>query len=220
VHGAASSNGPLQIGLTRGTLALRTERQDHRQTSIVVAAFKFLGNRKVHSEPDISSSLDPFWSSLSVTIVWCLPRIDPANPATCLRSSRTRPRLFTTSHLDTVREALHGRYLSPKPAQTRDLRGGRLLVYFPDQELADGAAEAESQGFLDVNNAPPWDTWIAFIQTPGDANDSHLISWVPREFIALVDAGIRVNPEECIAWLEDANIELRDPLTAALRTGG
>lgn len=89
-----------------------------------------------------------------------------------------------------------------------DLHGGRLLIYFPDLELADGAAELESRGFLDVNNAPPWDTWVAFIQH-GQSNWSHLISWVPREFVPLADAGIRVNPEECILWLDEAEVDLK-----------
>lgn len=167
---------------------------------------------KVRSEPDVSRSIDPFWTSLSTTITWCLSRIDAGAPATCLRSSGSRPRLFTTGHLDTVREALQHRYPAPQrliPAG--DLRGGRLLVYFPDQELADGAAEVESRGFLDVNNAPPWDTWVAFIQHVG-SGQSHLISWVPREFLALADAGIRVNPEECILWLDDADVDLKKQL--------
>lgn len=182
-----------------------------------MAGLNFFRRRKARSEPDISSSFDPFWSSLSATISWCFPRIDVSNPATCLRSPQTRPRLFTTSHLDTVREALQGRYPLPEPlTQAGDLRGGRLVVYFPDQDLADGAAEAESRGFLDVNNTPPWDTWVAFIQTHGDSHDSHLIAWIPREFISLVEAGIRVNPEECIVWLDDAAVELREALAAAL----
>jgi hypothetical protein len=114
--------------------------------------------------------------------------------------------------LDTVREALHHRYPTPKPiVPAGDLRGGRLLIYFPDQELADGAAEVESRGFLDVNNAPPWDTWVAFIQHEKSAQ-SHLISWVPPEFLPLADAGIRVNPEECILWLDDADVDLRKQL--------
>jgi len=175
----------------------------------------FFQGDKVRSEPDIAHSLDPFWVSLSTTITWCLSRIDADHPATCLRSSGSRPRLFTTGHLDTVREALRHRYPSPKPTVAAgDLRGGRLLIYFPDQELADGAAEVESRGFLDVNNAPPWDTWVAFIHHDR-SEQSHLIAWVPPEFLPLADAGIRVNPEECILWLDDAAVELNKRLAAS-----
>jgi len=179
----------------------------------------FFQGKKVRSEPDISRSLDPFWTSLSTTITWCLSRIDADHPATCLRSSGSRPRLFTRSHLDTVREALQHRYPSPMPTVPAcNLRGGRLIVYFPDLELADGAAEVESRGFFDVNNAPPWDTWVAFI-LDDKSERSHLISWVPPEFLPLADAGIQVNPEECILWLDDADVELKNRLatTSLLR---
>jgi hypothetical protein len=40
------------------------------------------------------------------------------------------------------------------------LSGGRLLIYFPNHDLACGAAEQETAGFFDVNNVPPWDTWV------------------------------------------------------------
>jgi len=41
-----------------------------------------------------------------------------------------------------------------------------------EENLADGAAKHPSKGFFDVDNTPPWDTWVAF---------SHgiLLSWVP-----------------------------------------
>jgi len=29
-----------------------------------------------------------------------------------------------------------------------------------------------------------------------------LVSWVPAVFVPLVTAGIEVNPEECILWLQ------------------
>ena len=44
----------------------------------------------------------------------------------------------------------------------QDLAGGRLLLYAPDENLCDGAAQSSSKGFFDVDNIPPWDTWICF----------------------------------------------------------
>jgi len=168
---------------------------------------------KVRFEPDLSQSLDPFWSSLSETIAWCAPKIDVADPLTCLRSPSTRPRLFTTSHLSTVAETLRQRYPAPpQVAPKGDLFGGRLLVYFPDLDLCDGAAEAESRGFLDVNNTPPWDTWVAFAHYPDNSDHSYLVSWVPPQFIPLAGAGIRVNPEECVKWLTDSDVPLKNQL--------
>jgi hypothetical protein len=184
-----------------------------------MSILSFFRRGGIRSEPDMSQSLDPFWTSLSTTISWCLPLVDATNPAGCLRSSGSRPRVFTTSHINTVSEALRQRYPAPQATvDVGDLRGGRLLVYFPDQDLADGAAEAESRGFLDVNNAPPWDSWIAAVQFEPPSSDSHLITWVPPEFVPLVDAGIHANPEECIQWLEDANVELRKRLPETQRS--
>lgn len=175
-----------------------------------MAGLGFLRREKVLSEPDISVSLEPFWASLAQTIAWCLPKVDVASPALCLRSASSRPRTFTTSHLNTAAEALRQRYGSPPPVVTHDLCGGRLLVYWPDLDLADGAAEAESRGFFDVNNTPPWDTWVAFVQYPDHPDHSYLVAWVPPQFIQLADAGIQVIPEECVKWLADADVHIRE----------
>jgi len=175
-----------------------------------MAGLGFLRGGKVLSEPDLSLSLEPFWESLAKTIAWCLPKVDLTSPALCLRSHESRPRIFTTGHLNTTAEALRHRYGAPPPAPTRDLCGGRLLVYWPDMDLADGAAEAESRGFFDVNNCPPWDTWVAFVQYPAEHEQSYLVAWVPREFIELADAGIQVIPEECVKWLADSDVHLKE----------
>jgi hypothetical protein len=92
-----------------------------------------------------------------------------------------------------------------------ELRGGRLLVYFPDADLCDGAAEVGSNGFFDVFNAPPWDTWIAYFS---DARpelcgyDSYLVAYVPAGLVETANNGIVVNPEECIQWLSNADVAL------------
>jgi len=93
-----------------------------------------------------------------------------------------------------------------------DLQGGRLLVYFPDEELSDGAAEAETAGFFDAYNAPPWDTWVSLLGDENDPSGPHLVSWVPPSFLELATAGIEVNPEECIRWVEDTDVPLRTQL--------
>jgi hypothetical protein len=70
---------------------------------------------------------------------------------------------------------------------------GRILLYAPDDNLADGAAVYPSKGFFDMNNVPPWDTWVCYV-------GRHLVSWVPPVLEELVTAGLEVNPEECILW--------------------
>ena len=80
-------------------------------------------------------------------------------------------------------------------APTADLQGGRLLAYAPDENLADGAARFASQGFFDDDNVPPWDTWVAFSQ-------GILVSWVPKQLLALVQRGLEVHVEGCIRFLD------------------
>jgi hypothetical protein len=99
----------------------------------------------------------------------------------------------------------------------KDLGGGRLLVYFPDVNLCYGASEDETNGFFDIDNVPAWDTWVAYFAVGNrHSNGSYLISWIPPQLVELVSSGIYVNPEECIVWLEDADISFafdlqRDP---------
>lgn len=42
----------------------------------------------------------------------------------------------------------------------------------------------------------------------------YLTSWIPREFVALADEGITVNPEQCIQWLTETPVELMEVLHA------
>jgi hypothetical protein len=72
---------------------------------------------------------------------------------------------------------------------------GRLMSYWPEENLACGGAEYASVGFFDVDNTPPWDTWVAF-------SGGVLLSWVPGELVDLASKGIEANPEACIAWYE------------------
>lgn len=77
---------------------------------------------------------------------------------------------------------------------------GRLLLYRPDDNLADGAAEVATYGFFDSNNVPPWDTWVAYVYEA--TGDNYLVSWIPSQFVALAEAGIQANPERCVCWLD------------------
>jgi hypothetical protein len=80
-----------------------------------------------------------------------------------------------------------------------DLCDGRLLLYAPEENLADGAAEYVSFGFFDVDNVPPWDTWVTMF-------GKYLVSWVPSQLFRLVQEGLDVNPEQCILWADDPSV--------------
>ncbi len=81
----------------------------------------------------------------------------------------------------------------PAADASHDLKGGRLLLYSPSENLSDGAAEVTTMGFFDADNVPPWDIWVHYSQAA-------LISWVPPQLLSLTQDGIDVNPEGCIRW--------------------
>ena len=97
------------------------------------------------------------------------------------------------------------------------LCGGSLLAYFPDENLFDGVAEQVSKGFFDVNNIPPYDTWVWMVRNvrtfeyadgaKGETEANYLVAWVPPEFIPLARAGVEANPEGCILWLDTLDDE-------------
>jgi hypothetical protein len=128
-----------------------------------------------------------------------------------LRTPELRPRVLESSYGDAVSSVCieRGRVLAAEkralPGRAPDVTAeGRLLLYFPDADLCDGAAEVASRGFFDVHNCPPWDTWVTFreVQNKDVSYRSAVLAWVPAILIADVDRGVDVNPEQCIQWLE------------------
>ena len=70
---------------------------------------------------------------------------------------------------------------------------GRLLLYESMETVSDGAAEASSHGFFDMEDAPPWDTWFWY-------KESTIFCWVPDWLVSDAQAGIDANPVDCIHW--------------------
>jgi hypothetical protein len=148
-----------------------------------------------------------FPARLAEAIAWCSPRANPADPLGSLRSVSLKPWILEANRQSTVRSVIssRSRHLRdvPGPGGVDALAGGRPLVYFPDLQLADGAAEQATMGFFDVDNTPPWDTWVALLRgnALGPSIADQLVCWIPPSFISLVERGIGVNPEGCIDWL-------------------
>jgi hypothetical protein len=169
---------------------------------------------------------------LEETIVWCTSQDWSTNPAEGLRTASFRPlgyrlkdqyddillyrtppqRQQLVEQIAEARATLLEKHGLARFSLAKRLNGGRLLAFTPDGTLQDGAATLATDGFLDDDNIPPWDTWIWYVindpvSTPefwsGTVTDSYLLSWVPDSLIKVVDAGIDVNPEECIRWAAD-----------------
>jgi hypothetical protein len=193
------------------------------QNSSIVrgAMFRLRGRGRIaRSVPRVDETREALWDSLFATVWACRRLVDARNPRLCLRREETRPRVLAGSYFSAVSGVI-----SLRPGAQRSvgvapsLGGGRLVVYFPDDDLADGAAEVQSRGFFDTYNAPPWDTWVAMVEDgPADRPRPYLVSWVPPELVALAQSGIDVNPERCIRWLADADVVMRD-VCADLRPG-
>lgn len=77
---------------------------------------------------------------------------------------------------------------------------GRMLAYQVSSDMAEGATELASQGFLDVVSEPPWDTWTWFSESTGV-----LLAWVPRRFEEAVTKGIEVSSTAAIWWSDLPN---------------
>jgi hypothetical protein len=150
-----------------------------------------------------------FWHSLEDTIAWVEPRVDLGDLVGCLRSPVIAPATLEPTRHEAVRTVVVRRR-RPTTSPRKSLLGGRLLVYFPDLDLCDGAAQAESAGLLDMHNAPPHDTWVGLYADDGAAGDetTYLVAWIPPTLVDLVSDGIAVNPEECIRWIEDSGTDL------------
>ncbi len=162
------------------------------------------------------------WNSIFERVfeasLWCDSHASILDPTGCLRSLELRPPLVSKDRDESVCcvgiSRSHG--LGGKTASTAfpALHGGKLLAYFPDANLADGAAEAASRGFFDVNNTPPWDSWVAYFEDSEFKSQrrdfaNYLVAYVPAVMVETAGAGIIVNPEECIAWLDQTNTQLK-----------
>ncbi len=165
-----------------------------------------------------------FDQRLAEAVAWCCTRAVAADPKNSLRYDSLYPNILSETRADVVLSVLMYRGLWLQPQRVKpvtkdlDLRHGRLLCYFPDANLADGAAEVTSEGFFDSNNIPPWDTWVGLYRSDlRDASQKvYLISYVPEVFLHHASTGIEVNPEGCILWLGGSDT----PIGNLLRSEG
>lgn len=152
---------------------------------------------------------DVLYTRLAETIAWTtgVLRRDDFRPS--MRYADLHWRLLHDGRDDAICEVGGARQFAAIETTTElvktcpELGGGRLMIYFPDRGLCDGAAEQETDGFFDVFNVPPWETWVGYFKDPPGhcgSDDSYLLAYVPAALVELADAGMLVNPEECILW--------------------
>jgi hypothetical protein len=87
---------------------------------------------------------------------------------------------------------------------------GRLLVWERDTTVDDGAGQAETNGYLDESDMPPWDTWVAYVDPHPQAG--YLVSWVPAPFLERVGRAVAVNAYDALYWLRGSRLLLANVL--------
>jgi DNA-binding transcriptional LysR family regulator len=158
-----------------------------------------------------------FRRRLAETIAWCAGRSSAVDPQGSLRTPSLQPLAFgdytqpleeRQAIVDAVVEKrakllrVENRY---PDASADALAGGRLLICAPDESVWDAVSESESDGFFDEVDIPAWDTWLCYCREPHspaaiDPFYDYLVNWVPPQFVDRVEAGILVNPVQCILW--------------------
>src|ERR1700677_4399103 len=130
--------------------------------------------------------LEKFLQRLAEAIYWCAPRASLDNPKNCLRTLRLAPQPLAGNRLQVVESVCHARNIAlrwPAARLAKNLEGGRLLGYAPDDNLSDCAAEAETMEYFDCDNVPPWDTWVGYIHESERCN--YLVTWVAPFFLEI-----------------------------------
>lgn len=158
--------------------------------------------------------------------VWCDFAMKIAKPRSSLRTLEFGPSFFEQNGFHVVNHIIHARkYKLEHLKKTSDViyDPSNIMVYEPDSTVFDGISESETDGFFDVNDCPPWDTWVGFLVF-GDKR--YLLSWVPEEFKHFVNEGFEVNCVECFYWLADCKenwanelLTYNQPLKATPKSG-
>jgi hypothetical protein len=95
--------------------------------------------------------------------------------------------------------------------QRPNLHSGRFLLYDPFYAGGDGLAEVNSEGFFDIDDCPPWDTFVTFVEAGSTAvlgnfefrtQRDGILCWIPRRAVSFAQAGINVTPLPSLSWVE------------------
>ncbi len=171
------------------------------------------------------TNIETIYTRLAETIAWCSLRSNVNEPATCLRTPEMTPvnsdledpdyRVYNWENEALAQEAIleiaERRSIllaiaGEKPAELNiGLTTGYLAIMYTGANLSDGLSQAESLGFYDGEETPPWDTWLwAFAENTAGGKSSGrypiLLSWCPKQFVPLTQGAIDVNACDCMDW--------------------
>lgn len=145
------------------------------------------------------------------TALWCHRHTHVDEPNSSLRKIQLDTfvlrksvfQLFQEIHFQRWNPQFEGKRHSFTSKDLQIVFKGKFLAFFPNYSLWHGAANGETNGFFDDEPKPPWDSWVDYFEDPTNPPREHLISWIPEAFIPIAQAGIDVNPEQCIYWADE-----------------
>lgn len=76
-----------------------------------------------------------------------------------------------------------------------------LLLVNWRSSLFDGACTPETQGYIDADCIPGWDTWVAMVELERQQDGHGLLCWVPPQLCREVDSAIALDAASCMSWL-------------------
>jgi hypothetical protein len=79
--------------------------------------------------------------------------------------------------------------------------GGQLLVVNWRESLFDGACSPITNGFLDDDCMPGWDTWVRVVSLDESHLNHGLVCWIPCELVRDVNDAMLIDPAKCMSWL-------------------
>ncbi|GAB2702828.1 hypothetical protein GCM10027037_30570 [Mucilaginibacter koreensis] len=83
---------------------------------------------------------------------------------------------------------------------------GKILFVEMDTTTYDGASESATDGFIDINDWPPIDTWFYLSSINNRWNTAVAFAWIPEPFTKYAEEGINVNTTNSFRWLEDTTL--------------
>jgi len=102
------------------------------------------------------------------------------------------------------------RQLGVVPAADVELSKGQILAFCLDDNIGCSSCQSETvRELFDDVNVPGWDTWFALYQPLG--RGECLLCWIRQDDIADVENAMRVEPTECMFWLDKASLPRAEP---------
>lgn len=90
--------------------------------------------------------------------------------------------------------------------ESHESKTGRFLIYSPLHAMMDALADGETDGFFDEADAPPYTTWLGFLNLSNNIikrYEGYLIAWIPSHYIFLANQGVDVSLGQSLFWADD-----------------